>query len=91
MEVPNDFGNLLASKEIDKVVVPSQMASDIYERVSPELKPKLAIWYAGVNEAFFQPQGNSKAGKNVLVYWKNAPKMLGVQAERDFRTAGLYC
>lgn len=82
MEMPDDFNNLLSDPAIDKVLVPSDMARQIYERLNPKIAGKIIVWYAGVNQEYWSAPINHRNNKKVLVYWKNAPKMLGVYAER---------
>jgi hypothetical protein len=88
MELPDDFGNILASPEIDIALVPSQMTSEMYERLNPALKGRIKIWYAGVDEEYWKPFVSQEKKQKVLVYWKNAPKMLGVYAERLLKKYG---
>lgn len=88
MELPNDHGNILASPEIDAVLVPSQMAAEIYEKFSPTLKGRIKVWYAGVDEAYWKPPASKGKKQEVLVYWKNAPKTLGIYAERLLKKYG---
>lgn len=82
MELPGDYDNLLASSEIDAVLVPSQMTLEIYERLNPYLKGRVKIWYAGVDAGYWKLPAPRDSSREVLVYWKNPPSALGVYVEK---------
>ncbi len=47
---PLDFNSLILSPYIDRYVVPAQWSVDWWSSLTPKLKPKLALWPAGVHD-----------------------------------------
>lgn len=84
VEMPTEHDNLLASPEIDTCLVPSDMTATIYERLTPALIGRVVPWYVGIDETYWDlpTQRRSLTDKNVLVYWKNAPKIFCLEVER---------
>lgn len=76
---------VLASPEIDMVLVPSQWVQDAYEADEPRLVGKIAIWPAGVDAAHWAPSGSRRS--KVLVYEKRQPKA-AAEAADVIRSAG---
>lgn len=46
--LPSDFDNLLCSKAIDIILLPSEWTKEAYTLEKPELKNKIKVWPAGV-------------------------------------------
>jgi len=65
---------LLASPEIDVILVPCDWARINFIQDDARLTDKIKIWYAGVDETYWKPTTNKKSGKgnNVLIYAKYA-------------------
>lgn len=88
VEMPTEYGFILASPEIDVCLVPSDMTVAIYERLDPALVGRVKTWYAGVDETFWSPLDSVKESKKVVVYWKNAPKAFCLEVERSLVSHG---
>lgn len=67
---PTDDKGILLSSEIDGVIVPSGPTRHMYAEISPSIKDRLFIWYAGIDTNQWKPFTTDK-GRDVLVYWKN--------------------
>jgi len=80
---------VLASPEIDMVLVPSQWVQDAYEADEPRLVGKIAIWPAGVDANRWAPSGRKRS--KVLIYEKRqldaATKAAEVIRSIGFETA----
>ena len=63
---------ILQSKNIDKILVPSNWVKDFYISEAPELKDKTEVWPAGVEDT--KEISDKKDG--IIIYYKNAPKEL---------------
>lgn len=68
---PNDFNYILFSKEINKIVVPSNWVKNIYQKFGISSK-KIFIWFSGVN--IFKNENKKK--DQILVYIKNNNKLI---------------
>jgi hypothetical protein len=77
---------VLASPEIDLVLVPSKWVQDAYEADEPRLIGRIAIWPAGVDADHWAPSGGKRS--KVLVYEKRQPEAAAEAAEL-IRSAGL--
>jgi hypothetical protein len=74
--LPTDYPEI-ASPEIDTYIVHADWCAEIYQELCPALKGKMALWPAGIDEDFWQPQSNQqKTGKKILFYKKRAEKKL---------------
>ena len=82
IEMPTKQDTILTPSEVDVCLVPSEMTVEIYERLAPALRGKVVAWYAGVDEVFWSPLDPIKGSKQVVVYWKNAPKVFCLEVER---------
>ncbi|MDB5259216.1 MAG: hypothetical protein JWO73_424 [Candidatus Taylorbacteria bacterium] len=87
VELPTERDSILSSPEIDTVIVPSKMTADIYEKLNPALIGRIAVWYAGVDTDYWSP-ANPPKEKEILVYWKNAPKAFCLEAELILKKEG---
>lgn len=65
----SDCDFLLASKEIDFVITPSQEISDLYLLDIPSLKNRIFVWPAGVNTEYWKPSNNLNRNK-ILIFEK---------------------
>lgn len=82
---PLDFGQLILSPEIDAYVVPAQWSADWWLSLAPELKSKLRVWPAGVEDLgrLADPKGK------ILVFQKNGPVELYNFIIQELRALGL--
>ena len=78
---PSEFNHLMASKEINVCLVPSEPVKITHEEDSPNLIGRIGIWPAGADEEYWKPDNKSKKADKALVYWKNAPADLNNQVE----------
>ncbi|MBB3705094.1 hypothetical protein [Aminobacter aminovorans] len=76
---------LLASPEIDMVLVPSRWVKAAYEADLPGLIGKIAIWPAGVDADYWAPSGGARS--TVLLYEKRQPEA-AEQAAEIIRASG---
>ena len=77
VKLPKDQGNILADPGIDYCLVPSQIVAAAYCALSPVLAQKTVVWYAGVNQEYWQPQKlEAPPGQQILLYVKNASNKL---------------
>ncbi|MBT1155727.1 hypothetical protein J1C56_08995 [Aminobacter anthyllidis] len=77
---------VLASPEIDMVLVPSRWVQDAYEADEPRLIGKIAIWPAGVDANRWAPSGGKRS--KILIYEKRQPEA-AAEAVEVIRSAGL--
>ncbi len=71
-------GGFLKNNNIFKIIVPSKWVKDFYTSISPEVKDKIQVWPAGVEDT------NEISDKNngFIIYYKNAPgELLGYTKE----------
>jgi len=87
LEIPTKYNNILLSPEIDKVLVPSEMTVEIYEKLNPTLKGKVVIWYSGIDEKYWVPKDLPKE-KEILVYWKNFSTAFNLEVESVLKNKG---
>jgi hypothetical protein len=80
VEIPARSNDIISDPAIDVILVSSAMSVQIYETINPKLKGRVVSWYAGVDTHFWKPKDVEK-GKDVLVYWKNAPKAFSIETE----------
>ena len=66
--------DIIISPELDCYFHPSAWVVRSYEEDISEIKHKNRIWFAGVDESFWVPSGNSKNKKTALIYWKDEQK-----------------
>ncbi|MBA8905497.1 hypothetical protein N7E70_021070 [Aminobacter sp. NyZ550] len=76
---------VLASPEIDMVLVPSRWVKAAYEADEPRLIGKIAVWPAGVDADEWAPSGGER--RTVLLYEKRQPEAAANAAE-VIRAAG---
>lgn len=69
----SDFDHIIASPEIDICLVPSEQVAKLYINDDPTLIYRTKIWYAGVNENYWNSDSNNSSSNNnnVLIYHKN--------------------
>ncbi len=77
----NDNNGLIARAEVDVCLVPSQQVKTAYERYNPKLLGRIYVWYTGVNEQFWTQDNRAENRKSILLYSKNAPEELILQAK----------
>lgn len=87
IEITTKYDKILSQKEIDLVIVSSNMTKEIYERTNSKLIGKIAIWYAGVDTSYWK-SNQSIRQKNVLVYWKNATTAFSKEVELSLERNG---
>ena len=73
VEIPAGSNDIISAPEIDLVLVSSDMSVNIYQTINPALSGRVVAWYAGVDSEYWKPKGEKK-DKEVMVYFKNAPK-----------------
>ncbi|GAV22601.1 glycosyltransferase family 1 protein [Carboxydothermus pertinax] len=79
----NDYASVLGNENVDLCLVPSEWVKDFYIEDLPSLKEKIEIWYAGVDEEFWNPNiFKSKVKDRVLIYIKNYEKDLISEIEK---------
>ncbi|WP_269931780.1 hypothetical protein [Aminobacter sp. HY435] len=71
--------SLLASPEIDVVLVPSEWVKCMYEADEPRLRGKIEVWPAGVDVSQWSPSGSLRS--KVLIYDKREPELSARIAE----------
>jgi len=86
MNRPNQFNYLLASKEVDVCLVPSQWIKVAYEEDAPALKGRVQSWSAGVDINYWSPGAMNR--DCVLVYWKTEGIELCKKIEELLRKFG---
>ncbi len=84
---PNDHGGLLTRREIDVVLTPSEQTRINYGIISPGVKDKTKVWFAGVDENFWCPYGNGNKN-SVLVYHKIGDKNFSNLVEKTISKYG---
>ncbi len=88
LDLPSKYNQALSAKEIDTILVPSEWVKKVYEKLDPALVGKIAIWYAGVDEQYWQPAHAAKS-KDALVYWKDTtPRSFCLEVERIIASKG---
>ncbi|MGC2310864.1 MAG: hypothetical protein WA432_04545 [Candidatus Babeliaceae bacterium] len=92
--VVHSFENerILASPEIDVVIVPCWWVKTAYIEEEPRLKGRIKIWYAGVGVTKWisvkQSLVNQTGNRQVLIYWKREPEELMQQVKSLLYTYG---
>ena len=69
--LPSFDSNILAAKEIDICLVPSQWVKEAYEKDCPELIGRIKIWAAGIDETYWFPVKPHTIRNRALIYLKN--------------------
>ncbi|MDQ3245115.1 MAG: hypothetical protein M3P22_02120, partial [bacterium] len=59
----------------------------IYQTVNPALRGRVVPWYAGVDTTYWKPNNKAK-NKEVMVYFKNAPKAFLTEVELILKKYG---
>lgn len=85
---PSEYDHILGSPEIDWYIAPCNWARDCNCQEEPRIANKTAIWYAGVDTDFWQPQQEKHETKTMLVYWKTEPEEFCVEIETMLHTYG---
>lgn len=84
----NQFGGIMALPEIDLCIVPSDWVRIAYGEDAPDLIGRIKVWYAGINERFWQPEHTAPRGNYVLVYWKTESEEFICEIEDKLRKYG---
>lgn len=66
----SDYDGILANPMIDRVLLPSQWTVTAYIEDLPIIKNKITVWYAGVDETYWQPDLGVKKDL-ILIYNKS--------------------
>ncbi len=82
--------HLLASSEIDVVLVASDWVRINFIEDDARLDNKIKVWYAGVNENYWQPPTKKRFIKNVLIYAKYADAHLITQIQKLLKHYGWH-
>jgi len=69
--LPTDNNGILLNKNIDIILQPSDWTKDLYVSICPELKDKIKVWPAGVED--FGIENNILNKNTVIVYKKDCP------------------
>ena len=72
----SDKNNLIASKEVDCVITPSDIINQMYLEDNPSLKNRIVSWPAGVNTEFWKPKFANRR-KKILIYEKQIKGPVG--------------
>lgn len=72
----SDYNSLLACKEIDAVITPSQQVVDLYIEDNPSLVGRCFSWPAGVDMTYWAPQPQVKR-HTILIYEKQNKGAVG--------------
>ena len=89
LDLPTKYNHALSAKEIDTVLVPSEWVKQVYEKLNPDLAGKIAIWYSGIDEKYWQPARIAPKQKEILVYWKNTtPRSFCLEVESIIKEHG---
>ena len=73
----NDYDGIIASKEIDLVITPSEPIVALYSLDRPNLKQKIVKWPAGVDHIYWSPDKILQNKKQILIYEKQAKGPVG--------------
>lgn len=84
--LPTDRNKILLSSQIDVVLQPSDWTKDLYVFLCPELKDKIKVWAAGVED--FKIENKFLDKDTVLVYKKNCPTALYNYVVKTLETQG---
>jgi len=66
--VPEEFGGVLKSSRIDRIIVPTEWVADFYSDAYPPLQQRITIWPAAIETSAWMPSARPK--KHWLVYNK---------------------
>jgi len=69
LEFPSDYPDLIAAPEVDLCITPAQPTADLYARDLPQLAGRVAPWPAGVDTAYWSPDG-PRDERTVLMFVK---------------------
>jgi hypothetical protein len=81
----NDHNNVLAAREIDVCIVPSEWVKNAYLEDAPALDGRIRIWFAGVDTTFWSNASSKEDrmnNKKVLVYWKTESESFCLMVEK---------
>jgi hypothetical protein len=73
---PVEYDGIVTHPAIDLCIVPSQWCKNFYEEDAPSLRGRIAIWPAGVDTSFWQPNQQNPLSKHVLIYQKASDELL---------------
>ncbi len=68
--MPYNHNYIIASKEIDVCIVPSEWVGHLYQMDAPSLNDRIRVWPAGVDDNYWVSSNNRLDTNKVLVYWK---------------------
>jgi hypothetical protein len=71
----SDENSIIASPEIDEVVLPCQLSIDLYLEDCPSLADHVSVWPAGVDTSFWSSDGSVR--DQVLIFEKQAKGPVG--------------
>lgn len=86
-----EHNRILAKPEVDYYLQPSSWPAKSLIEDEPALKDKIKIWYAGVDEEYWNPSSEKttvSTQKNVIVYWKTEPEDFCCKVENLLRSHG---
>jgi len=90
--LPSDFKGLIADKNIDLCIVPSQWVKELYLQEEPSLKGRIEIWGAGVDCNFWKKKNNEltkwKKLNIILFYIKNIDDLIFIEYENFLLNKG---
>lgn len=76
VDFPSDIRSLLTAAEVDLCITPSPLVCATYIDDCPELAGRCASWPAGVDSAWWAPDG-ARDSRRVLVYEKQQDRQIG--------------
>jgi Glycosyl transferases group 1. len=88
MVLPSMYDKILADKNIDYCIVPSNWVKELYELDCPELIGRIKAWPAGINEKDWVPSPQKKNPKNILFYHKRPEKKMFAACKECCEKAG---
>lgn len=72
----SDKNSLIASKDVDCVITPSDIINQMYLVDNPSLKDRIVSWPAGVNTEYWKPKFANRR-KKILIYEKQIKGPVG--------------
>jgi hypothetical protein len=86
--LPQEANGILLTPEVDVLIVASDWVRDLTASAAPEIAHKLRVCHAGIDAEFWKPTSAMRA-QRAVVYWKDSPEALCIDAERVLRAAAL--
>ncbi len=65
-----EHNSILASPEIDWVIVPSEWVKTAYIQDVCALQDRIFVWYVGVDAQAWKPTKSKRKSRDVIIYWK---------------------